>query len=122
MANFEGSEKKIEIILAEPQQNLRDHSDGRWRRVVRASGAEILNCVSTAELDAYLLSESSLFVWEYRLVLITCGRTTPVRAVPEILEFIDRERIAFLFYESKILNLYLNKIEQEEQQTEDKQV
>ncbi len=103
MANFEGSEKKIEIILAEPQQNLRDNSDGRWRRVVRASGAEILNCVSTAELDGYLLSESSLFVWENRLVLITCGQTTPVRAVPEILEFIDRDSIAYLFYERKNL-------------------
>jgi S-adenosylmethionine decarboxylase len=74
------------------------------RRVVRASGAEILNCVSTAELDGYLLSESSLFVWEERLLLITCGQTTPVRTLPEILEFIDRDRIAFLFYERKNLN------------------
>lgn len=104
MAHFEGPEKKIEIILAKPQPNLRYKSDGRWRRVVRASGAEILNCVSTAELDGYLLSESSLFVWEDRLLLITCGRTTPVQALPEILGFIDRDKIAFLFYERKNLN------------------
>ncbi len=104
MVHFEGPEKKIEIILAEPQPGLRCNADGRWRRVVHASGAEILNSVSTAKLDGYLLSESSLFVWENRLLLITCGQTTPVRALPEILEFIDREKIAFLFYERKNLS------------------
>jgi S-adenosylmethionine decarboxylase len=104
MEKFEGPEKKLEIILSTPQAGLRDNCDGRWERVVRTSGAEILNGISTRRLDGYLLSESSLFVWDDRVLMITCNRTTPVMALPEMLSFIDREKIAFLFYERKNLN------------------
>jgi S-adenosylmethionine decarboxylase len=104
MEKFEGPEKKLEIILSTPQTGLRDNFDGRWERVVRSSGAEILNGISSERLDAYLLSESSLFVWDDRVVMITCGQTTPVMALPEMLSFIDRDKIAFLFYERKRLN------------------
>lgn len=104
MTHFEGPEKKLEIFLTEPQADLRGNADGRWTRVVKAGGAEILNRISTADLDGYLLSESSLFVWDDRLLMITCGQTTPVKALPEILQFVDREKIAFLFYERKNLN------------------
>lgn len=98
---FEGPEKKLEIILFEPWQGLRDNEDGRWNRVVAASRAEILSRVSTESMDAYLLSESSLFVWDDRVLMITCGRTTLVRAVPEILGIVGRENVAFVFYEQK---------------------
>lgn len=104
MDNFEGPEKKLEIILSEPLARLRGNDDGRWDRVVQAGGAEILQGLHTAAVDAYLLSESSLFVWDDRLVMITCGKTTPVLALPEILQFVDPQHIAGLFYERKNLN------------------
>jgi S-adenosylmethionine decarboxylase len=98
---FEGPEKKLEIILFEPKSGLRENGDRRWDRVVAASQAEILSRVSTGAMDAYLLSESSLFVWEDRILMITCGRTTLVRAVPEILKIVGKEKVAFVFYEQK---------------------
>lgn len=98
---FEGPEKKLEIILVAPQPGLRDNGDGRWDRVVRASGASIVSRVTNAQADAYLLSESSLFVWDDAVLMITCGQTTLVRALREILRFVDRDRIAFVFYERK---------------------
>jgi S-adenosylmethionine decarboxylase len=104
MEKFEGPEKKLEVILSTAQAGLRDNTGGRWDGVVHASGAEILNGISNERLDAYLLSESSLFVWDDRILLITCGQTTPVMALPKILSFIDRDRIAFVFYERKKLN------------------
>lgn len=52
-------------------------------------------------MDAYLLSESSLFVWEDAILMITCGQTTLINAVSEILEILDKDRIAFIFYERK---------------------
>ncbi|MFW6334364.1 MAG: hypothetical protein ACOC0W_03760 [Desulfosalsimonas sp.] len=100
---FEGPEKKLELILSEPDSRLRSNEDGRWNSVVHASGAEIVSSISSQSMDAYLLSESSLFVWDDRVLMITCGTTTLVRAVPELIRAIERDRIAFFFYERKNL-------------------
>lgn len=100
---FEGPEKKLEIILCQPDSGLRSNADQRWDAVVRASGAEIVSRLSTNKMDAYLLSESSLFVWDDRVLMITCGKTTLVKAVPELIHTIGGEKIAFFFYERKNL-------------------
>ncbi|MFP4452694.1 MAG: hypothetical protein ACLFNW_00200 [Desulfobacterales bacterium] len=100
---FEGPEKKLEIILSEPDPNLRLNADKKWNSVVDASGAEIVSSISSPEMDAYLLSESSLFVWDDRVLMITCGKTTLVKAVPELIQTIKNDRIAFFFYERKNL-------------------
>jgi S-adenosylmethionine decarboxylase len=102
-STFEGPEKKLEIILTDPQPDLRDNSDGRWHRVVAASGAEVISSISSAGLDAYLLSESSLFVWPDRILMITCGKTVLLRAVPEIVKIVGRNKVAMLFYERRKL-------------------
>jgi len=98
---FEGHEKKLEIILRKPQEGLRCNRDQRWNRVVRASGADILSKISNSCMDAWLLSESGLFVWENRIRMITCGRTTLTASLPEIFRFVDRRNVDFLFYERK---------------------
>ncbi|MBU0987224.1 MAG: adenosylmethionine decarboxylase [Proteobacteria bacterium] len=102
-SKFEGPEKKLEIILFEPQSDLRSDADRRWSRVVRASQAEIISRKSNEFMDAYLLSESSLFVWEDRILIITCGQTTLTKAVPAILDYVDRRNVALVFYERKNL-------------------
>jgi S-adenosylmethionine decarboxylase len=100
-AQFEGPEKKLEIILFSPQPGLRDNSDRRWERVVKAGRAEIISKKSNNYLDAYILSESSLFVWEDRILMITCGQTNLINAVPEILKIADKQKVAMVFYERK---------------------
>ncbi len=103
MQQFEGPEKKLEIILTAPDPSLRGNHGHRWNRVVHASGAEIISQITTEKLDAYLLSESSLFVWEDRLLMMTCGRTAPINALPEIFNIIKKDQISLLFYERKNL-------------------
>jgi S-adenosylmethionine decarboxylase len=100
---FEGPEKKLELILKSAMTGLRQNRDGRWDRVVRASGASVISTACTETLDAYLLSESSLFVWEDRILMITCGQTSLVEALPVILEIVDKDDVALLFYERKNL-------------------
>lgn len=104
MDKFEGPEKKLEIILSDPQTGLRDNTDGHWARVVRASGAEILKHKYSENLNSYLLSESSLFVSDDHITMITCGRTTPVKALPVILQYIDTGNVAYVIYRRKNLN------------------
>ena len=46
----------------------------------------VLSIVESEDVDAYLLSESSMFVWKHKLILKTCGTTTLLCGVPRILE------------------------------------
>ena len=99
MSKFEGPEKKLEIILYSHQKKLGSNSNGRWHRVVKASKARIISNASTEYLDAYLLSESSLFIWPDRIVMITCGNTTLTNALPDIISIVGKSNVAHVFYQ-----------------------
>jgi S-adenosylmethionine decarboxylase len=47
---------------------------------------KVLSILESEHPDAYLLSESSMFVWPHKLVLKTCGTTTLLYGLPRILE------------------------------------
>ncbi|MCC6137037.1 MAG: hypothetical protein IT287_00260 [Bdellovibrionaceae bacterium] len=81
--------------------NLREMEYAFWEDVVWAAGAKILSKVSNEHMDAYLLSESSLFVYDKYVIMITCGRTRLVQAVKKILSAIKPEHIDAFFYERK---------------------
>jgi len=98
---FEGPEKKVELAVVDDHPSLRAFGAPFWHRVVAAAKADVLSTISNQHLDAYLLSESSLFVYDNFVTMITCGRTTLVRAVETMLEQIDRDAISVLVYERK---------------------
>jgi S-adenosylmethionine decarboxylase len=98
---FEGSEKKLEIILMSPDPELRINDDGRWNRIVEACGAKIISRISSRRLDAYLLSESSLFVWDDRILMVTCGQTALIQSYISLMDLLGKRQLAFLFYERK---------------------
>ena len=104
---FEGPEKKLDIILFSPRSDLRSNRDGKWQKVVNSSGSRILSSISTDDLDAYLLSESSLFVWNNRILMITCGKTSLINALPKILDLIDGAPVALVYYGRKKENFPL---------------
>ena len=80
---FEGPEKKLEMVVTPEHRSLRSLGDEVWRRVVEAAGAQVLSSLCNEECDAYLLSESSLFVYDDWFVMITCGQTTLIDAFEE---------------------------------------
>ena len=98
---FEGPEKKLAVGLTSPVPGFRSLATQRWRKVVAASGAEILSRIGNRFMDAYLLSESSLFVWSDRLLLITCGQTSPLDALPVLLDEIPANLIGNVSYVRK---------------------
>ncbi|HJK91710.1 MAG TPA: adenosylmethionine decarboxylase [Polyangiaceae bacterium LLY-WYZ-15_(1-7)] len=98
---FEGPEKKVELVLTPDQPSLRARGEAFWREVVDACQAQVLSVIRDEVCDAYLLSESSLFVYDGYLTMITCGRTRLVDAVFRVLEAVGRENVALLIYERK---------------------
>ncbi len=96
---FEGSEKKVEVIVK--GLNLRELGREFWADVVDKAQATILSDISNEKVDAYLLSESSLFVWDHHLLMLTCGTTTLANAVEAIVNKVGADEISALIYQRK---------------------
>ena len=47
---------------------------------------KVLSVIESEHVDAYLLSESSMFIFPHKLILKTCGTTTLLSGLPRILE------------------------------------
>ena len=90
---FEGFEKRL-ILEFQPSAAANGGDKAGLRLVKRAeldsmlADAEctIVSLMSNAEVDAYVLSESSLFVFDRRFVLKTCGTTKLLKSIPKMLQ------------------------------------
>jgi S-adenosylmethionine decarboxylase len=99
---FEGAEKKAQIIVNAQQLNLlTDFSEQFWLELVNQADASILSQLQNDDCKAFLLSESCLFIWRDRLLLMTCGQTRLVRGVEYFIEQVGRSAIAQLIYQRK---------------------
>ncbi len=98
---FEGPEKKIELHISTTEPSLRGWGYPFWESVVKKAKATVLSKISNENCDAYLLSESSLFVYDHKVLIITCGSTTLVYSLLEVLERIPHHTIEFLSFERK---------------------
>ena len=101
--SFEGSEKKAEVVMdraggAPPLLGL---GRGFWEDVARAAGAAVLSETSDGRCRAFLLSESSLFVWDRSVLMITCGTSDLVGGVLRLLGEVGASRVASLIYQRK---------------------
>lgn len=87
---FEGPEKTLEVCFTPGVGDpLGCRALGREAldAILAEARCSILSKMSNDYLDAYLLSESSLFVYPHKVVIKTCGRTTLLRCLRRLLEF-----------------------------------
>ncbi|KAL8658709.1 MAG: hypothetical protein Q9226_000823 [Calogaya cf. arnoldii] len=93
--SFEGPEKLLEVwFSASPQSLPKASAPGGlkmvpsevWKDMLDLVNCKVLSVVESEEVDAYLLSESSMFVFPHKLILKTCGTTTLLSGLPKILE------------------------------------
>ncbi|KAL8142267.1 hypothetical protein V2J09_015299 [Rumex salicifolius] len=90
---FEGYEKRLEIsffepgIFVDPQgKGLRALSKAQRDEILSPAECTIVDSLSNEDLDSYVLSESSLFVYPYKIIIKTCGTTKLLRSIPPILK------------------------------------
>merc|ERR1719454_1915412 len=84
---FEGPEKKLEVFFSglPNKSGFRHFPPSVWSDVLSEAHCSILHSVGNEAFDAYLLSESSLFVYPHKLILKTCGSTTLLLVLPKVL-------------------------------------
>ncbi|KAL8688076.1 MAG: hypothetical protein Q9218_005919, partial [Villophora microphyllina] len=93
--SFEGPEKLLEVWFSASPSSLPEASrpgglksvpSEEWKEMLDLVNCKVLSIVESEHVDAYLLSESSMFVFPHKLILKTCGTTTLLRGLPKILE------------------------------------
>jgi S-adenosylmethionine decarboxylase len=71
------------------------------RKESRADRRPVLPKIDNDACSAYLLSESSLFVLEHKVLMITCGRTRLTAAVDRMLDRVPPDQVRLLIYQRK---------------------
>lgn len=124
---FEGPEKKLELhfksihsqkcrVLSDclpPSRSLRALSRCDIESILDAAACNILSVTCNENTDAYLLSESSLFVSDSQLTIKTCGTTRLLHALPVVLKlaseklalavtYVQFSRVSYLFPHAQV--------------------
>ncbi|KAK4996250.1 spermidine resistance protein [Elasticomyces elasticus] len=92
---FEGPEKLLEVWfspspaalpLSAAPLGLNAVPADTWKEMLDLVNCKVLSVIDSDNVDAYLLSESSMFIFPHKLVLKTCGTTTLLCGLPRMLE------------------------------------
>ncbi|MED6168788.1 hypothetical protein PIB30_014306 [Stylosanthes scabra] len=86
---FEGYEKRLEIsFFGSPAEGLglRALSKADLDEILEPAQCTIVSALSNDDVDSYVLSESSLFVYSHNIIIKTCGTTKLLLSIPVILK------------------------------------
>ncbi|CAK9185944.1 unnamed protein product [Ilex paraguariensis] len=98
---FEGYEKRLEISFFEPGlfadpggKGLRSLSKKQLDEILELAECTIVSSLSNDLVDSYVLSESSLFVYPYKIIIKTCGTTKLLLSIPPTLKLAEMLKLA----------------------------
>nr|XP_043906288.1 S-adenosylmethionine decarboxylase proenzyme-like [Solea senegalensis] len=96
---FEGTEKLLEVWFSQHDEtkgtgDLRTIPRFEWDKLLKNVHCLIISVTKTDKLEAYILSESSMFVSKTRFILKTCGTTLLLQALNPLLD-LARQYCAF---------------------------
>ncbi|KAL5995820.1 S-adenosylmethionine decarboxylase proenzyme 4 [Asimina triloba] len=86
ISGFEGFEKRLELhFYGDDPMGLRRIGFGTIQQVLDAVQCTVVSAVGNRYFDAYVLSESSLFVYPTKIIIKTCGTTQLLKSIPCLL-------------------------------------
>ncbi|CAI4227560.1 unnamed protein product [Auanema sp. JU1783] len=106
---FEGAEKLLELWFESSQHeekcSLRNIPRSELDAMLDIARCKILQSSHQKELDSYVLSESSLFISDHRIIMKTCGSTRLLQALPVILnlakQYSNLDNVVSVYYSRK---------------------
>lgn len=112
---FEGTEKLLEVWFSRQQADAAGASQGsgdlrtiprsEWDILLKDVQCSIISVTKTDKQEAYVLSESSMFVSKRRFILKTCGTTLLLKALVPLLklarDYSGFDSIQSFFYSRK---------------------
>ncbi|KAG6435494.1 hypothetical protein SASPL_100368 [Salvia splendens] len=86
VSGFEGFEKRVELRFSgdDPtagEKGLRRIDFSKIEKVLHAVQCTVVSAVGNTRFDAYVLSESSLFVYPTKIIIKTCGTTQLLKSI-----------------------------------------
>mmetsp|Transcript_125939 Transcript_125939/g.188020 ORF Transcript_125939/g.188020 Transcript_125939/m.188020 type:complete len:336 (-) Transcript_125939:40-1047(-) len=91
---FEGAEKRLEIDFLETANSSKlgmlDVTRTEWERLLASVNCLILSSSISEDCHSYVLSESSLFVYPFKILIKTCGNTTLLECLPLLIKYSDQ--------------------------------
>ena len=88
ISGYEGTEKTLEVTFALNRGfGLHAISKHDWSIVLNEARCRILSETRSEQVIAFVLSESSLFIYNWQLHLKTCGSSTLLKCLPKLIEF-----------------------------------
>lgn len=104
---FEGPEKRLEIDFKRESDSpgLRAISKETWQEMLDLAKCTIISSKSNQHFDSYVLSESSLFVYDYKVMVKTCGTTTLLLCIEKLMEIARSVNLAVEFVSFSRKNL-----------------
>jgi len=108
-SGFEGPEKKLEVHFkfnAKHKNGLRAVSKDTWQTVLDYAKCTIISCTRNDHFESFVLSESSMFVYPYKVLLKTCGTTTLLHCLSKLMELAHEydTNVELLLYSRKNFN------------------
>ncbi|KAF8387975.1 hypothetical protein HHK36_026641 [Tetracentron sinense] len=89
LSGFEGFEKRLELHFSVEDPittlGLRQLDFESLEEVLDAVQCTVVSAVGNRYFDAYVLSESSLFVYPTKIIIKTCGTTLLLKSIPPLL-------------------------------------
>ncbi|GMS98343.1 hypothetical protein PENTCL1PPCAC_20518 [Pristionchus entomophagus] len=116
---FEGAEKLLEVWFGSSMEvdgettlpmngaslSLRSIPRKEWDDLCDIAACRILHAMSNSHMDSYVLSESSLFVSDRRVILKTCGSTKLLATISRLLELAETysglDQVVNVYYSRK---------------------
>ncbi|KAK3370521.1 S-adenosylmethionine decarboxylase [Podospora didyma] len=92
---FEGPEKLLEVWFSPSakslppgvkENGLKAVNPSTWEEMLDLVNCKVLSIIKSEHVDAYLLSESSMFVFPHKIILKTCGTTTLLLGLRRLLQ------------------------------------